>query len=299
MAEINTPLVSDEELALLQTRVLERQSRQVVATTYGAGQHRSRFRGLGLDLEDTRPYHSGDDIRHMDWRATARSGKPTMKVFREERQRSLFIVADRGPTMAFGTRGELKAAVAARAAAILAFSALAQHETVAGLVVERSIRFFPSSRGLNQTLRLLKTVSAPLPPTVNELTPTQTDDLFSTLYQMASPGSVVFLISDFYFLDGKHRTALAELAEHRHVVALHITDPAEDALPNAGLVRLVSPVTNEISIIDTSDKTLRHAYYHARSQRLEELNNLFSGGGIPLQHLYTNGNTFAELEEVW
>ena len=132
---INDPLLNDAELQRLRTLIMNQQSTHPMVNSLTTGPHRSYQHGQGMERLDVRAYQSGDDIRHMDWRATARSAKPITKVFVAERQKQALMVVDRRNSMYFGTRQEIKAVTAARVAAILCFSAMSDHTAMAGLVI--------------------------------------------------------------------------------------------------------------------------------------------------------------------
>ncbi|MCY3731458.1 MAG: DUF58 domain-containing protein, partial [Rhodospirillaceae bacterium] len=99
-----------------------------------SGGHLSRFKGRGVEFDESRPYEPGDDLRHMDWRVTARTGKPHTKVFREERDRPVILWLDLRRPMLFATRGAYKAVRAAQTAALVAWSAVANGDRLGGLV---------------------------------------------------------------------------------------------------------------------------------------------------------------------
>ncbi|MDX1251480.1 MAG: DUF58 domain-containing protein [Gammaproteobacteria bacterium] len=290
------PLLSTTELEQLQWRVLERRrlSRHAVAAPF-AGQQTSVFRGHGMELEEVRAYQPGDDVRRMDWRATARTGRPVVKVFREERSRGLFLLVDRGPAMRFGTRGELKAARAARVAAILAFSALAGRDSVAGIVAGGGEEFFPPARNLEGTLALLRAACAPLP---EEYKPLPIERLIEQSRRAAERGASICLISDFARLHEHHVPPLIRLATRHNVLAVRIVDPGEEELPNAGKLRIISPATGRICVIDTSDATLRARYAKAMAERSAALENLFRRAGIALHQIHTHRDVLQEMENL-
>ena len=99
-----------------------------------AGQHLSKLRGRGMDFAEVRHYQAGDEIRHMEWRVTARTGRPHVKLYQEERERPVIILADFSPSMYFGTRLAFKSVVAARLAALLAWTVVKQGDRVGGLL---------------------------------------------------------------------------------------------------------------------------------------------------------------------
>ncbi len=264
------------------------------------GAFSSPFRGHGLEMADLRPYQWGDDLRHMDWRATARSGKPITKVFVDERMRHLFLVLDRRPSMAFGTRGRLKAAMAAQIAAVLAFTALAERETVAGAVFDgRDTAFFPVTTTLDGTLPLLHSAGAALHAEPGRLAGTPAHALNRLLDQLSAAvpsQSSLFLISDFHGLEPSHLPALIHIAEHREVAAIHIVDAAEQALPDTGLLRVVSPDTGQRYVIDTRDAGVRARYAEAMARRHASLQALFAAAGIPVTRVLTHHDPLTTLE---
>ncbi len=290
----STPLLTTADLQELQLKTLERgQPSRHVVTSPLAGQQPSVFRGRGMELEDVRAYQTGDDVRRMDWRATARSGKPIMKVFREERSRELFLVIDRGPGMHFGTRGELKAARAARVAALLAFSALAAREPVAGIVVDDREQFFPPARRLEGVLTLLRAACAPLPESHSVVA---VEALLEQIDRAAERGSLICLISDFAQWRGEHLPLLLHLAARHKVLALRIVDPGEEDLPNAGKIRVASPATGTVCVIDTSDAALRTRYAKEMADRSAVLEGLFRRAGITLRQVYTHRDILQEMD---
>ena len=289
-------LLSTTELEQLQFKTLQHNLRSRHRTTSPIiGQRPSVFRGHGMELEDVRAYQSGDDVRHMDWRATARSGKPIMKVFRDERSQGLFLMIDRRPSMHFGTRGELKAVTAARSAAILAFSALAARDPVAGMIVESTEKFFPGARNINNVLQLLRAASAPLTPLLMADKHTVTmSTLLAQIDRAAGRGASIYLISDFKDLRAEHMPLLLQLTASHEVIALQIIDPAEETLSDAGKLRMTSP-SGELFVVDTTDAGLRTRYAQAMAKQHADLAQLFARTGISLQRLYTHKDTFEQL----
>ncbi|VAW90484.1 hypothetical protein MNBD_GAMMA17-1489 [hydrothermal vent metagenome] len=291
-------LLSTAELAQLQQSVLQRRQHQArpLDTPY-AGAFNSLHRGHGMELHDVRPYQVGDDIRHMDWRATARSGKATSKVFLAERQRSLFLVIDRRPSMQFGSRVELKATTAARCAAILAFAALAMRERVAGVVLGNEAQFFSSSQTLEGTLPLLQAAAAPLNNTT-QTRPPALNALFEKISHTAERGSSLMLISDLHDIEESDQPALLDIASRFESIVLRITDPAEESLVACGKIRVISPLTGNSHIIDTNNAALREAYAETMQQRRHTLEQLCLRSQLPLHTLYNHRDTLQQLIQL-
>lgn len=292
------PLLDRKELEVLQKQIIEfNQHRQLAIATPHIGTQRSLFRGQGMELHDVRPYQAGDDIRHMDWRATARSGKATTKVFIEERGRSLLLIIDRRSNMCFGTRKEIKAATAARCAAILAFSAVAIREPVAGILLEDDIHYTPPAKTLGALSHLLQAASAPLAPASGNQTVAQLDnpELLERIERTAAHGTCITFISDFYDVSDKHQALLHQLRSHYEIRAIQIVDQAEETLQDVGPLRLISPGTGKVTVIQSSDKNLRQRYAETMKQKQREIRRLFSKQNIPLTKLYTHKDAFEQL----
>lgn len=294
---LTTPLLSFDELERLQRQTLQRRRapRRPVGSHWSGTAH-SLFRGRGMELDDSRAYQPGDDVRHMDWRATARSGRPMSKVFREERQRQLYLVVDRSPSMHFGTRVETKAVTAARCAAVLAFSALAEHEHVAGLVLDGArMRAFAAARRLDGVLPLLSAASA---GALDKLQPANWNSVYPSLQRAVSRGATLCLISDFHSADETHRAELWRLAMRCDLILLHVVDPAEMELPAAGRLRLTGG-DGRIHTIDSSDASLRARYAAAMTERRAALRRLCHGVGATLRTIRTHRDVLEQLEGVF
>jgi uncharacterized protein (DUF58 family) len=292
---MNEPLLTIAELETLQRQTLQFQARhrRPVASRY-AGPVLSLFRGRGMELEDLRAYQPGDDVRHMEWRASARSGRAITKVFREERQQLVYLVIDRGPTMAFGTRREIKAATAARVTALLAFSALARQERVAGLVLNGDDeQAFPATRTLDGTLCLLRAAIAPL-----AVTPAAGFALSSLerLDRAVERGSSIYLISDFHHFDERQQAVLHHLAERCELTAIQVVDPAEEQLSPIGRTRFRSP-DGGLYIVDTDDARLRERYAAVMTQRNAALRQRLHGAGVALVRVSTHDDTLRQLDQ--
>jgi len=265
---MSSPLVNHTEFTYLHAQVSQRSNRSRIACSYGPGTHRSSFRGQGLETIDSRPYQAGDNIRHMDWRATARSGKAISKVFMDERQHNLFLIIDRRPAMFFGTRNMLKVTAAIKTAAVLAFSASVNHDRVGGIIVDDQHTLFPSTRDINATLKLLTAAAAP--QTQNTI---QKDKIlnkaFSAALTTAPNSTTICLISDCDFVTrpNKHKEFYT-LIDKYPIQVFQIIDPAESILDDVGKLRIASPDGTETCTIDTSNKQVRDAYaVHAAEQQ--------------------------------
>jgi uncharacterized protein (DUF58 family) len=208
-----------------------------VATRFG-GPRASRFRGRGMEFSEVRAYQAGDDVRAIDWRVTARTGRPHSKLFEEERERPVWLVVDLGPSMRFGTRGAFKSVVAARAAAVLAWEAHAEGERVGGIVVAPgSTVELPPARTRRHLLRFLDVLATG----TSAEGEAPADDLASQLRWLAPrarSGGRVVVVSDFYAYDEAFALALRVLARRCEVTLVHVFDALECTPPPPGRYRV-------------------------------------------------------------
>ncbi|PJD92445.1 MAG: DUF58 domain-containing protein [Legionella sp.] len=236
------------------------------------GQHQSKLRGRGMDFSEARNYQAGDDIRHMEWRMTARTGRPHVKVYQEERERPVFVLVDFNPSMYFGTRIAFKSVVAARLAAVLAWTAVKQGDRVGGLIYSaHAHKEFPPRSRQAGILPFLAGLSQYSQQTgLQEAGNTQS--LYQALLRMQyviKPGSIVVLISDFYQMDEQCEQLLKRLHVHNDILAYHVCDPLELAPPLPQVYGMTDGKTDVI--VDTSIDTIRFGYQFYCEQRMTAL----------------------------
>jgi uncharacterized protein (DUF58 family) len=248
------------------------------------GESHSRFRGSGMDYDESRRYQSGDDPRAMDWRLSARAGEPYVKLFHEERRPSTFILMDRRAAMRFGTRVRLKVAQAARAAALAAFDAERRHHALAGLLLEPHPQWLAESASAGAALRFATLAARPAPPVGADDAPTL-EAALSQMAQLLVRGSTVWLISDFHDLTPSCSGLLLRLASEHQLRAVHVVDPAEEALPQAGALRLYPVDGAAPSDIDSFDAAERLRFAEAAAAYLAGRQALFTSLNIPYVRL--------------
>lgn len=207
-----------------------------------AGGFMSPLRGRGMEFDEVRPYQPGDDIRTMEWRITARTGRPHTKLFREERERPVLLVVDLCGSMFFATRGRFKAVVAAEAAALIAWSAEQHGDRVGGLVFSESChREVEPRRSRSAVLHYLEQLVDH--PAWQERARGASDpqpfrSALQRLARVARPGSLIVLASDFRRLDAEGEGVLRMLAAGSDLMLLMVNDPFERELPPPGVYRL-------------------------------------------------------------
>ena len=162
-----------------------------------SGAYVSRFKGRGMEFDEARLYQPGDDIRSIDWRVTARTGKTHTKVFREERERPVFISVDNRPSMHFATRGVFKSVQAAKIAALLAWTAQQKGDRIGGQIFSNThCQEIKPQNGKHGVLRFFNALTKQSSTTALEMS---LDHALARLVQHARPGSLVYVISDFRY----------------------------------------------------------------------------------------------------
>ncbi len=206
-----------------------------------SGGHLSPVRGAGMDYDESRVYVPGDDPRTMDWRHTARAGRPHVKLFCEERERPLLLLVDQRPGMRFATRVAFKSVIAARAAALVGWAAVERGDRVGGLVFDEACYLLqrPVARqhGLLQLLRALSSAPASAPPTGGLR---HMHSAVDRLLRLRYAGGVICVLSDFSDPDGAD-TWLSRLARRAEVILVAVHDPIEERAPPGGAYPVLTP----------------------------------------------------------
>jgi len=280
-----------EKLPLRAVRI---QSRMV-------GSHLSKFRGRGMEFDETRPYQPWDDVRTLDWRVTARTGQPHTKLYREERERAVLCWVDFRAPMRFATRGRFKSVQAAETAALLAWAGRGQGDRLGGLAFSEAghqeLRPMGGDEGVLRLLGMLSDYSAtPAEASDPDRRREAIQNALVRLRRVARPGSLIFLLSDFRGLNNRCETHLAALARHNDLVLLHLYDPLEAELPKAGRLRLTDGEHSRT--LDTRDNGQRQRHQERflfRRQKLEELSRRHRLHLIPLA---TNDDAAAVLRRM-
>jgi uncharacterized protein (DUF58 family) len=247
--------------------------RQAAASAL-AGAYRSRFRGRGVDFVESRNYQPGDDIRNMDWRVTARTGRPHTKVFQEERERPVLVVVDANPSLFFGTRTRLKSVAAGQMAAAIAWSAVRRGDRIGGfLFAPEGHRELRPAGGRRGAMRLIQGLVQWLEPEDSA----RADGLplsaaLERVRHAVRPGSLVIVISDFFGLDDHCNRHLSRLRQHNDVIGCQVLDAAEHDLPPGRY-----PITDglETALLDTGRSNSRMRYEAMGQEHLTEPRRLF------------------------
>jgi uncharacterized protein (DUF58 family) len=265
-----------------------------------SGANRSSLRGRGLEFEEVRAYQAGDDVRAIDWRVTARSGRPFTKLFREERERPLLIVADQRQPMFFGSRHCFKSKLAAYLGALLAWSGLQDNDRIGGLVLGNAGHHEIRPRHTRKTAMAWLNALHDYNGRLNRQTQLQrgtSESLVAALTDLrriARPGSAIYLLSDFAGAEqAQAHEQLYRLARHCDITALFICDPLEQELPPPGQYTVTDGAQR--CTLDSGIAELRARHREAFAMRRDTLRQQLGAMAIPLLEIATNQPPLAAL----
>lgn len=238
-----------------------------------AGTYLTKMKGRGMEFDEARHYQPGDDIRAIDWRVTARTGKTHTKLFREEKERPVFMLVDLGATMQFGTQLLFKSIQAAHLASLISWAACKRGDRLGGLIFnqDQHLELKPRTRQ-KAVLTFLHGLQQIQAQSVNKTqTSSPLEDACAKMRRLAKPGSAVFIISDFAYVSETLKQHISRLSRHCEVIAYRITDPFEHTLPTV-------PTPQEVVLTDGAsrqkvvlgDKTQMLEYQQEHSQLLQK-----------------------------
>lgn len=256
-----------------------------------SGRHASKLRGRGLNFEELRDYLPGDDTRNIDWKVTARTGTPYVRVYTEEKDRSVWLLIDQRVSMFFGSQQRMKSVVAAEVAAISAWRVLSVGDRVGALIFDDSeISVIQPHRSRERVMQILKQVvkknlqlsaSPDLKPDPDKL-----NEALRQVSTLARHDCLVCLISDGDGVNSETRKHITRVSEHNDVLTALIYDPLEKSMPSAGRLRFAD---NEGQLeADTSNRKLRLAFQGEFEKKLERMESASRRFSIPVIALDTN-----------
>ena len=277
-------------------RRVEVRTNRLVNDTMG-GAYLSGFKGRGMDFEELREYIPGDDVRDIDWNVTHRLGRPFVKRFREERELTAVLAVDVSASSSFGSASRTKREFAAEIAATLAMSAAKNGDKVALLLFTDEVELFvPPRKGRRHILRIVREMLTCKPRKRG----TDISSALGFLNHVLHRRAIVFLLTDFLHPNAtinRSRDVIAELGltNTRHdVVCLHLHDPRESALPDAGLLTIEDAETGEVLQLDSTRRAVRQRFAAANADRLAELDRALNRTGVDTLRLNT-AEPFAAL----
>jgi uncharacterized protein (DUF58 family) len=259
-----------------------------------AGQYVSAFKGQGMEFAEVREYQPGDDIRSIDWNVSARFGHPFVKVFHEEREQTVILMLDLSGSHLFGTRRRFKRELLAEVAGMLAFLAIRTNDKVGAILFSSKVeRYIPPQKGVSHVWRLIREIFTYEPDDLK----TNMEGAFSFLNKAVKRHAIVFLVSDC--MDTGFDRSLRLTAKKHDLTVLRVADPAEDELPDVGLMSVKDPETGQVSLINTSSKSLRRRYQLERTEQDAWLTDMFRRLNVDSTKLYTNGPVVEPLARLF
>jgi uncharacterized protein (DUF58 family) len=264
---------------LKKVRLLELKTRGIVEEIF-SGEYHSVFKGRGIEFAEVREYIPGDDIRSVDWNVTARMGHPYVKRFEEERELTLMLLCDFSSSGYFGSVKQLKIEVAIETAALLAFSAIKNHDKVGLLLFTDTIeKYVPPKKGKTHVLRILRELISFQP----ERAGTDIAAALQYFSRVQKRRCIAFLISDFW-ADG-FDDPLKSVGKKHDLIALKLRDPREEEIPPVGLIKMQDAESGEEFWVDTLDASVLEKYRRLIAERNEKLTRLFRTSGVDVVEL--------------
>ena len=264
-----------------------------------AGKYHTAFRGRGMSFSEVREYRVGDDIRDIDWNVTARSRKPHIKVYEEERELTMMLLVDVSASREFGSAERPKQSVITEIAAVLAFSAAQNNDKVGCIFFsDRIEKFIPPKKGRSHILMIIRELIGFRPVSSG----TRLSEPVRLLTNVNKKRCTAFLLSDFLYPDSD-RAAFDDalkIAGNKHdLVAIRVCDPREAEMPDVGIVELQDAEDGRKVWVDTSSRAVRDRYAEAWRTRSAAIGELLRHHRIDTATVATDGDYVAELIQLF
>ncbi len=266
------------------------------------GGHQSRHQGRGMDFAEVRQYQAGDDIRSIDWRVTARTGKTHTKLFTEEREQPVILYIDLSATMRFGSQLMLKSVQAAHMASLISWLTVSNGDRIGAIIDDGAVLYDlkPTARAkgalyiADQLVRKHSDALSKVQPLENS---TSVTDVLQSLHRLCPKGSDVILISDFQRFNDKHQALLSQLRQHNHIRAIQISDPLEHGETHyKGLAHVKDALSS--AWLNFGSKTTRakieQQYQHALTPFTQACRSL----AIPISELSSSASLLTQLHDL-
>ena len=246
-----------------------------------SGHYHSVYKGQGIEFDEVRQYASGDDVRHIDWNVTARTGDLYIKRFHEERELNVLFVVDKSASFCWSTLMPSRMAVATQICALIGHAALGNNDRIGLLEFSDEIdSYWPPARGRSQLMRCLSQILAPSA----EPKGTRIQQALEQLNQLRLKRSIIVILSDFFEMTPQSSSweALAILAQHHDVLACALDDPAELEMNAKGLMQFQDCEQDRIQRIDGNTPGIQSLFKQQSAERLSEQGDLFASHGVDL-----------------
>jgi uncharacterized protein (DUF58 family) len=282
-------MLTDDLIAKI--RRIEITTRKLVNDGF-AGEYQSVFKGRGMEFDEVRQYHPGDDVRSIDWNVTARTGEPYVKSYIEERELTVMLAVDVSGSGDFGTRNRFKRELAGELAAVMSFAATTNNDKVGLLLfTDRVESLVPPRKGRSHVLRMVRDLLVFQPVGSG----TDIRLALDTVHQMLKRRSIVFLVSDFLADPESYRQAMLVTNRRHDVVAFDLNDPLEHEMADVGLLALEDAESGQLRWVDTGSREWKREFTD-RVARLEEgKREVFTAAGVDRISVTTERDYVAEV----
>ena len=272
-------------------RRIEITTRKLVSDSF-AGEYQSVFKGRGMEFDEVRQYHPGDDVRSIDWNVTARTGEPYVKSYIEERELTVMLAVDVSGSGDFGTRNRFKRELAGELAAVMSFAATTNNDKVGLLLfTDRVELLVPPRKGRSHVLRMVRDLLVFQPVGSG----TDIRLALDMVHQMLKRRSIVFLVSDFLADPESYRQAMLVTNRRHDVVAFDLSDPLEYEIADVGLLALEDAESGQLRWVDTGSKEWKREFTD-RVARLEDgKREVFTAAGVDRISVTTERDYVAEV----
>ncbi len=258
---------------LKKVRKIEIKTKRLSNDIFG-GEYHSSFKGRGMTFSEVRQYQFGDDVRAIDWNVTARYNEPYIKVFEEERELTMILMADVSGSELFGTSTQFKKETVTEIAATLAFSATQNNDKVGLILFSDEIELFiPPKKGKSHVLRIIRELIEFKPKSKKTNIGTALKFLSSVIKKRA----IVFMLSDF--MDNDYEKTLKITGKKHDLTGIRVYDKYDEEIPNLGMVPVLDAETSRIQLVNTAAKSVRMRYKANATQIREYYLNMFKKSG--------------------
>ena len=272
-------------------RRIEITTRKLVSDSF-AGEYQSVFKGRGMEFDEVRQYHPGDDVRSIDWNVTARTGEPYVKSYIEERELTVMLAVDVSGSGDFGTRNRFKRELAGELAAVMSFAATTNNDKVGLLLfTDRVELLVPPRKGRSHVLRMVRDLLVFQPVGSG----TDIRLALDMVHQMLKRRSIVFLVSDFLADPESYRQAMLVTNRRHDVVAFDLSDPLEYEIADVGLLALEDAESGQLRWVDTGSKEWQREFTDRVARQEEGKREVFAAAGVDRISVTTERDYVAEL----
>lgn len=261
-----------------------------LVNTMMAGSYKSVFRGSGIEFEEVREYSFGDDVKNIDWKVSARLGRPFIKLYREERELIVMLLIDMSASCCFGTMENIKKETAAEIASILAFNAIRNNDKVGAIFFTSRVEsYIPPQKGSSHVWRVIREIFSFKPHHKG----TSITSAVRYLGTVCRKKAVSFLISDF--LDSNYADQLKAASKKHELIAVFLSDPGEFSLPDSGIISVEDFETGDVLCLDAFDQNTRRQFERLKKNIYKNRVEKIKTSGIDCVEISTSDSVSAAL----